>query len=71
MAKNIFRVPHFLKADTDIGIIREMVNNNVKQDKEFDYYLIEKIGTKWYAWYYDTLKTSGKKPVTEKRNINK
>jgi len=52
MAKDIFRIPRFLVANTKEELVKKMLKNNIEKDKEFDYYLIVKEGSQWVAWYY-------------------
>lgn len=55
MAKNIFRIPLFLEAKTKLELSKKMTANNVKHDKEFGYFDIQKEGKKWVAWFYADL----------------
>ena len=54
--KNIYRVPIDIKGLNENKLIKAMVENNQKVDKEYHYFDIQKDGGIWFAWYYKDLK---------------
>ena len=49
---NSLRVPHFLTAGSRDALQREMLNNNLKNGREYTYFDISFDGSKWTAWFY-------------------
>jgi len=55
MAKNIFRIPLYLKARSEDDLVRAMLKNNLEKKKEFEYYSIYRTNNGVIAWYYNTV----------------
>lgn len=47
------RIPNFLTAGSAIGLRRLMLLNNTKKAKQYNYFDIQFVSGKWFAWYYD------------------
>jgi hypothetical protein len=71
MAKNILRIPHYLIANTKDELIRLMLKNNVDNDKEYGYFDIQKEGSQWVAWYYDSIKPIEDRNAKQSSRINR
>lgn len=54
MAKNIFRVPHYLIELTKEELMTAMLSNNIANDKEYTYFDIQQEKQFWVAWYFRT-----------------
>ena len=54
--KNVFRVKVPIKATDPEKLTTAMIANNMKDDKEYDYTDIQRIGNIWIAWFYKSLK---------------
>lgn len=54
--KNEYRVPNYVGANSRAALIQAMLNNNLKDKKEYDYYFFEKDGNNYFAWYYKSVK---------------
>jgi hypothetical protein len=80
MSKNIYRIPHYLKAISLDNLKEAMYLNNLKFDQEFGYFDIQREGNFWIAFYYadaainPTLPSSNKSteaiPVKDKLPIS-
>jgi len=66
--KNITRIPHYLSADTEPLLMKAMLENNLAKDKPFEYFGIQKVNSKWIAWYYDTISLDTNRAQVEKPN---
>ena len=49
---NLKRIPRYIIANTKDDLVRIMFQTNLKYKKEFQYFDIQKEGTKWVAWFY-------------------
>jgi hypothetical protein len=52
---NSFRVPMFIAAPTRDGLVRLMLDNNLKNGKEHRYFDISFDGSSWVAWFYSVI----------------
>lgn len=54
---NSRHVPKFLSAPRAKGLRRLMLENNLKNGKEFHYFDIQYVADdkRWYAWYMDKI----------------
>jgi hypothetical protein len=50
MAKNVFRIPQFIKAKTPEELILSVFSLQVKNDIEFEYQIVYD-GKFWFAWF--------------------
>jgi hypothetical protein len=48
---NSLNFPTFLKAKTPELLSAEMLKNNIKHRKEFNYFDIQVVGKEWYVWF--------------------
>ena len=55
---NALRIPMFLAAPDPQGLVRLMLSNNLKINKEFRYFDIGFDGKNWVALFYDEIKIS-------------
>lgn len=55
-------VPQFLKAASPNGLVRLMLQNNLKRHTQFEYQIIHD-GKSWFAWYY--FKQDFKEAITD------
>jgi hypothetical protein len=62
---NSFNIPHFITALSPEGLRRKLLDNNLKNGTEFNYYQIIFDGKNWVAWYY---KEAQEKPKLTKNN---
>lgn len=60
MAGNQFKVPVYLKAQTEDLLVKAMLENNLKLHAECQYFDIQKRGKFWYAWYYKNMEAEVK-----------
>jgi hypothetical protein len=69
---NSLRVPIFLAAPTPEELVRLMLENNLKFQKEHRYFDITFEGSKWIAWFYSIIeiKAQAKKTIKTKGNKN-
>lgn len=51
MAGNSQRIPDFIKATSPQGLVRLMLENNLKRSTQFEYQIVHD-GKSWFAWYY-------------------
>lgn len=51
MNKTVWKAPRHVKARTPELLTRAMVENNLRQKIEFNYFQIGKADNEWYAWY--------------------
>ena len=58
MAKNIYRIPLYIKELTKDSLVTAMAENNIKHDKEFNYFDIQQEKQFWVAWYYMTARVA-------------
>lgn len=49
---SVSNIPNFLVARTPKGLRRLMLETNIKFGKQFNFFDIQFVGGKWYAWYY-------------------
>jgi len=50
--KNLYRIPHFIKAPTRRELMAKMVRTNLAFNKEFHYYQITQETDGFVAWFY-------------------
>ena len=43
--------PNYIKAKTPDDLQLEMLKNNLRDAKVYDYFSIQFVGGSWYAWY--------------------
>lgn len=60
---NSLRVPIFLTAPTRDELVRLMLQNNLKNGKEYRYFDISFDGSSWVAWFYSIIEI---KPMAKK-----
>ena len=58
--KDVFRIPHFIEAPNKEDLKRACIQNNLKDNKPYEYFDIQKEGSKWVAWYYKSVKVEGR-----------
>lgn len=51
MNKTVWKAPRHVKARTPEMLTRAMVENNLRQQIEFNYFNIGKQDDEWFAWY--------------------
>lgn len=49
---NSFNIPHFISAGSPEGLRRKLLENNLVNGTEYQYYSIVFDGNSWFAWYY-------------------
>lgn len=49
-------IPVYLEARTKDGLIRKMLQNNLKNKMHFKYFSPQKEGLKWVVWFYKDVK---------------
>lgn len=55
MQSPIDRVPQYLAAGSPEGLRRLCLRNNLKKGRYYNYFAIQFVNGKWYAWYYEDL----------------
>lgn len=49
------QIPNYITAVTPLGLRRAMLLNNAKYRLVFNYYSIQFVGGRWYAWFYQEM----------------
>lgn len=52
MNRSLNEIPKFLVAGSPRGLRRLMLRNNVRYQRWFQYFDIQNVGGKWYAWFW-------------------
>ena len=68
---NVFRIPHFLIAGSREALLREMLRNNLKDGKQYQYFDISFDGSKWTVWFYRVLETKAAMSIEALRKAGK
>lgn len=50
---DVLHVPHFIQAPNPQALQKLMLENNLKNLKEYKYFDIGVQSGKWYAWFYE------------------
>jgi hypothetical protein len=50
---NSFRIPNYITARSLLGLRRLMLQNNLRNGKEYSYFDIQFVGGAWVAWYLE------------------
>lgn len=46
------QIPNYVSAVTPLGLRRAMLRNNANNKLVFNYYSIQFVNGRWYAWFY-------------------
>jgi hypothetical protein len=47
------RIPNFLSAGSPQGLRRLMLLNNIRNGKQYNYFDIQFVGSKWFVWFFE------------------
>lgn len=67
MKHKLSNIPNYISASTLNGLRRLMFRNNVKAGKQFNYYDIQRVDNKWYAFYLEDFRQEN---IREGRDAN-
>ena len=59
-------VPDFVTASTPMGLRRLMLLNNIKLGSYINYFSIQNVNGKWFAWFYKEIDNQEMKKIITK-----